>query len=97
MESATASADTEVCARCMQPVPQNALKCPHCSMPRTRTRRYTITLGIIGLAALIFVIVIMVKAIQDSDIQSAPPDSPDAEQSAPSAPAQPDKPPPLNQ
>jgi len=78
----------------MQPVRHDAIKCTHCGMPRTRTRRLTLALGIAGLVALIFVIILMVKVIRNADIEAAPPDNPDAEQSR--APSQPDKPPPLN-
>ncbi len=97
MEPAVKENDFEACARCMQPVRHNAIKCTHCGMPRTRTRAFTIWLGVAGLVALVFVIVIMVKVIQDADLAAAPPDSPDAEEtSSPSKPSAPDKPPPLN-
>jgi len=77
----------------MQPVRHDAIKCTHCGMPRTRTRRFTITIGIVGLVSLIFVIILMVKVIRDADIEAAPADNPDAEHVTP---AGPDKPPPLN-
>jgi hypothetical protein len=45
----------------------------------------------LGLLALVFVAIVMVKVIQNSDADSAPPDQ--TEQSAPQTP---DRPPPLN-
>lgn len=61
-----------------------------------RTRRYSISLGIAGLVALIFVIVIMIKVIRDADLEAHSGDNPDG-QTTTSQPAKPEKPPPLNQ
>jgi len=58
------------CVRCLQPVPHDARTCPNCGMPRTRTRRFTLSLGLIGLVALIFVVVVMVKAMHDADMRA---------------------------
>jgi hypothetical protein len=69
-------------------------------MPRTSTRRYTIWIGIGGVIALLFVVLLMVKVIRDADINAQPPEDPDATVSTdapPSPPSEPEKPPPLNQ
>jgi len=65
--------------------------CPNCGERHSSTRRVPIIIGILGLLALVFVAIIMVKVIQNSDIDSAPPDQTDE-----SAPQQPDRPPPFN-
>lgn len=73
MEAGVSRSSLEICVRCMQPVPPDALVCPHCSMPRTRTQPFAISIGIVGLLALIFVLMIVITAIRESDLVTAPP------------------------
>jgi hypothetical protein len=86
----TAERAGEICHRCLQPIATNAQRCPNCGERHARTRRIPIFIGVLCLLALVFVFIIMMRTIRESDIESAPPEQTD--QSAP----QPDKPPPLN-
>lgn len=90
--------DDQICARCMQPVANSDARCRNCGTPRVRTRRVVLWLGIGGVVALFFVVLLMVKVIHDADINAAPPEDPNFEQNTTPTqqPAQPDKPPPLN-
>jgi predicted nucleic acid-binding Zn ribbon protein len=76
MQAGTGGSSLEICTRCTQPVPPDAAVCPHCSMPRTRAQPFTISIGIVGLLALIFVLLIVITAIRETDIVSAPPAQP---------------------
>jgi DNA-directed RNA polymerase subunit RPC12/RpoP len=91
MEKAAAQPSGEVCHRCLQPVAQSARRCPHCGERRSSTRRLPILIEVLGLLALVFVAIIMVKAIRNSHVDPTPAD--ETEQSAPQPP---DKPPPFN-
>jgi hypothetical protein len=89
----------DLCERCMQPVPRSHARCPHCGIPRLRARRYTIWLGIAGLVALVFVVLMMVKAIHDADIAAVLPQAQAADtlqSGGPETSSQPDKPSPSN-
>jgi hypothetical protein len=92
MEKAAERPSGEICHRCLQPIAPSARRCPNCGERLSPANRVPIFLGILGLLALIFVAIVMVKVIRSPDIDSAPPGQ--AEQSAPQ---QPDRPPPLNQ
>jgi uncharacterized paraquat-inducible protein A len=92
MEKAAARPSNEICHRCLQPIAPSARRCPNCGERLSSSNRVPIFLGILGLLALVFVAIVMVQVIQNSDIDSAP--SGKTEQSAPQ---QPDRPPPLNQ
>jgi hypothetical protein len=91
MEKAAGQPSGETCHRCLQPIAPSARRCPNCGELHTRTHRVPIFIGILGLLALVFVAIIMVKVIRNSDIDSAPPD-----QTEESAPQQPEKLPPFN-
>jgi hypothetical protein len=95
--TAAKSAIPDVCARCMQPVPEGATRCPRCATPFKNNRRITLWLGsAIGLAV-VFVILLMVYAIRQDEFMNLPPEGDDSAPAASTKPAQPDKPPPLNQ
>jgi cytoskeletal protein RodZ len=100
----------EVCARCLQPVPAKAARCANCGNKVNSFRGLPLLVGFVGMAALIFVIVIMFQVVQNVDIESAPPEQQQDESSVPQDkpamsseqgkadnPSKPDKPPPLNQ
>lgn len=57
----------------MQPVPQDAAVCRHCSMPRQRSQPFTISIGIVGVLALVFVLLVAITAIRETNISAAPP------------------------
>ena len=90
MEEAAVPPVGEVCHRCLQPVAASAQRCPHCGERRS-TRRLPILIQILGLLALVFVAIVVVKAIRDSHVDPAPAD--ETEQT----PKTPEKPPPFNQ
>ena len=92
MEKAAVRPPGEVCHRCLQPIAPSARSCPNCGERLSSTNRVPIFLGILGLLALVFVAIVMVKVVRNSDIDSAPPD-----QTEQGALQQPDRPPPLNQ
>jgi hypothetical protein len=87
MDSAVAQ-----CPRCKQPVPPNASVCFHCGDRLVSTQRIPLYIGIVGVLALIFVAVIMMRVAQKNDFA----DKPAAGDTEHSAPAAPDKQPPLN-
>ena len=90
MEEAAVPPVGEVCHRCLQPVAASAQRCPHCGERRS-TRRLPILIQILGVLALVFVAIVVVKAIRDSHVDPVPAD--ETEQSAPQPP---DKAPPFN-
>jgi hypothetical protein len=65
------SPDTDICGRCGQLVVPHGNRCPRCGSPMTmRTRRLPILFGIAGVLALAFVIFLMVKVVENEDIES---------------------------
>ena len=62
----------ETCARCLQPIPREARRCPNCGTPRTNSRRIVVLLGIASLLALVFVILLMVQVVRNEDLQNQP-------------------------
>jgi hypothetical protein len=74
-------ASGEPCPRCLEPVPQNAARCPNCGQPISSFRRMTtIMTGIAGILALIFLSVMVYRMIYIPeeqtpvlDDQAAPP------------------------
>ncbi|HUK18849.1 MAG TPA: hypothetical protein VLW65_20655 [Bryobacteraceae bacterium] len=74
------------CLRCLQPFPENARRCPNCRTPRPGGRGFPLFLGVASLAALIFLVFMMVKTMWNEE-------SP-ADDSTPAA--QSDQAPPLN-
>jgi hypothetical protein len=91
MEKAAARPSGDICHRCLQPIAPSAQRCPNCGERLSPANRVPIFLGILGLLALVFVVMVMVKVIRNSDIDSAPPT-----QTQEGAPQDPDRPPPLN-
>jgi hypothetical protein len=91
MEESAERRSGEICHRCLQPIAPSAQRCPNCGERHTRTNRLPIFIGILGLLALVFVAIIMIQVVRNSDIDSAPPD-----QTEESAPQEPEKPPPFN-
>ena len=81
-----AAKSAAICHRCLQPVQERAARCPHCGVRLQRVWYIPILLGIGGLLALVFVGVLMIKAISDNDIESAPPQGHGQEQPAPGTP-----------
>ncbi len=53
----------------MQPLPENARRCPNCLTPRPRGRGFPLFLGVAGLAALIFLVFMMVKTMWNEESQ----------------------------
>ena len=88
MEKAAGRPSGEVCHRCLQPIAPSAKRCTNCGERHSPANRLPILMGILGLLALVFVGLVMLRVIQNSDADSAPPVQ--TEQSAP------DMPPPLN-
>jgi len=70
----------------MQPLPDDAKRCPNCRTPRPGGRGLPIFLGVASLLALIFLVYVMVDAMHHEEQ-----DNPDA-----ATQSQPDKTPPLN-
>jgi hypothetical protein len=69
----------------MQPLPENAKRCPNCRTPRPRGRGVPIFLGIAGLIALILFVYAMVAVMRYEESQGSD-----------SSTSQPEKTPPLN-
>jgi hypothetical protein len=63
----------EICHRCLQPVPVKAARCANCGERVNSFRHLPMVVGIIGMVALVFVIVIMYQVVRNGDIESAPP------------------------
>ena len=64
----------EICHRCLQPVPVKAARCVNCGERVNAFRHLPIVIGIAGIVALVFVIVIMYQVVWNVDIESAPPE-----------------------
>ena len=73
MEKAPARPSGEICDRCLQPIAPNAQRCRNCGERHSPANRIPIFLGVLGLVALAFVAMIMLKVIRNTDIDSAPP------------------------
>ena len=100
----------ERCPRCLQPLPVKASRCPGCGQPIHSSLRFVpIAIGIAGLLALVFAMVVMYQVVANEDAANAPapvdantpqqqqlfPDAPAADST--NQPAKPDKAPPLNE
>jgi len=79
-----------ICHRCMQPLPEDAARCPHCGSPQVRLHRKRILIALASAMVLagLLLVFFMVRH------PSGPPDG-DADE--PGTITTPDKPPPLNQ
>ena len=91
MEKVAGQPSGEICHRCLQPIAPRARVCRNCG-ERHSPNSLPIFIGVLGLLALVFVAILMVKVIRNSDLDTAP-----ADPTEESAPQTPDKPPPLNQ
>ena len=98
----------DLCTRCLQPVPQRAARCPGCGQPLTNRRSVPLLIGVAGIFALAFMLVLMYYAAWRADMMKAdvPVDETGQKQqimvdtsktdNKPAEPAQPEKKPPLN-
>lgn len=69
----TKAAETDICARCGQLVAPKNNRCPRCGSPMTlRTNRLPWVLGVITLLAVVFVLFLAWKGLQNSDDEDAP-------------------------
>ena len=98
------------CPRCLQPVPPKAARCPGCLQPIHSLRLLPFVIGVAGLLALVFAVILMYRMVRIEDAVNTPapvdesladrqvllPDPP-PEGSKPSEPPKPEKPPPLNE
>jgi hypothetical protein len=91
MEKVAERQSGEICHRCLQPIAPNAQRCRNCGERHSPANRLPIILGVFGLLLLVFVAIVMLKVIRNSDIDSAPP-----AQTGESAPQTPGGQPPLN-
>ena len=101
---------TDRCPRCLQPVPPKAARCPGCLQPIHSLRLLPFAIGVAGLLALVFAVILMYRMVRTEDAVNAPapvdesladrqvllPDPPPAG-SKPAEPPKPEKPPPLNE
>ena len=79
-----------ICHRCMEPVPAHLSRCPRCRVHLHVFRRLGLVMGIVGLAAILFVLALTLRLARVWEIER-PPAPADKEQ-----PATPPGPPPLN-
>ena len=54
----------------MQPLPENARRCPNCRTPRPTGRGVPIFFGLLSLVALIVLVFAMIKVVQHEDSQA---------------------------
>ena len=73
MEEAAERRSGEICHRCLQPIAPNAQRCRNCGERHSPANRIPIFLGVLGLLALAFVAMVMLKVLRNADIDSAPP------------------------
>jgi hypothetical protein len=99
------------CPRCLQPVPPKVSRCPGCLQPIHSQRFLPLAIGVAGLLALVFALLVMYRMVSNEDAENAPTplDQPSVEQqqdlfpdpppanSKPSEPAKPEKRPPLDE
>ncbi len=65
----------EICPRCRATFEFGGQRCPGCGERIVSTRRVSLYLGIVGILALIFIVLIMVTVIkQEDDASKAPVD-----------------------
>jgi predicted nucleic acid-binding Zn ribbon protein len=61
---------TEQCVRCLEPVPLNALRCPHCGEPVSHRRRTVFkVIAVAGILAMAFMLVLMYRTVYISESQ----------------------------
>ena len=65
----------------MQPLPDQARRCPNCRTPRPGGRGFPVFLGVASLVAFIFLVIMMVTAMRNEESQTD--DTPAAEQAPP--------------
>jgi predicted amidophosphoribosyltransferase len=99
---------TDRCPRCLEPLPVRASRCPNCGQPIHSRRLLPLAIGIAGLFALLFAMLLMYRmATNEEDTNAPPPVDEDAQEqplfrdppadSKASEPAKPEKKPPLNE
>ena len=97
------------CPRCLQTVSRKARRCPGCGQPIHSARPFVFAIGIVGLLALVFAMLVMYQLVANEDAANAPvPVEENADQqqdpfrdppraSRPDEPAKPEKKPPLDE
>jgi len=71
MEGEDPSRETGICSRCGQLVVPEGNRCPRCGSPMSvHNKRLPIIIGIAGVLALVFVIIMMLVVVQNSDIEN---------------------------
>jgi ribosomal protein S27AE len=69
MEADTPSRESGICSRCGQLVVPEGNRCPRCGSPMAvHNKRLPILISLAGVLALLFVIVVMVLVVHNSDI-----------------------------
>jgi hypothetical protein len=90
----TSTGVTERCHRCLQPVPLNARRCPHCGdFQKVSSRKLTLYLAVLGILA-IFAMVAVSLFLKPAVVDEGNIPASEREKSAP--PPKPMKKPPLN-
>src|SRR5450631_137491 len=99
------------CPRCLQPVPSKVDRCPGCGQPIASRRFLPLSIGVAGLLALVFAVLVIYQMVSNEDAANAPapPDPATAEKqealfsdptpakAQASEPAKPEKRPPLDE
>ena len=95
MDEPVAEKRSEVCHRCLQPVPSKAQRCPHCGDPLKTGLNARLVLGLLGATIFLLVAFFVVARLMHTDTP-ADADQQQQDGSTPSAPA-PEKKPALGQ
>src|ERR1039458_610582 len=62
----------ERCSRCLQPLPPRRRRCPGCGHLAPSRRALPLTIGIVGVCALVFFMLVMYQVVTDEDLAKAP-------------------------
>ena len=62
----------ERCPRCLQPVPPKAARCPGCRQPIHSLRLLPFAIGVAGLLALVFAVILMYRMVSSEGCGQAP-------------------------
>ena len=69
----TVQTQGERCTRCLQPVTGRTPRCPNCGHPISQGgRRLSLWIGVGGVSALLFVVLLMWLVVRNEDLQNAP-------------------------
>jgi hypothetical protein len=106
----TPAAKSEVCPRCKQRLSFQETRCPNCGQPVSdMTRNLPLLIGVGGVGAILFVVLLMWLVVHNEDLMNAPVPVdeetaakqtdilPDTSATTSQEPAKPEKAPPLNQ